>query len=106
MKRYKVKERLKTKIVKERRRRKIVLAVTGILGILAVCGLLFRKVSHTLMTSKFFEVKTTDITGACITEPELIRQYLNFNGKNIFCLELGKSRNLVINRFSSIKTRT
>jgi len=103
MKKYKVKVRLKTKITKSRNRRKILLAATVLIGLIAGGGFFANRISKFLLTSQIFNVKSTEVTGNEILDAMAVSDYLDFKGKNIFCIKTDKSEMLLKERFPVIK---
>jgi len=101
-KRNKVRVRLKTKITNNKKRRKVVLVVTLLFALIAGAAFSANRISKFLLTSSIFNVKSTEIKGNEIVGAKAVSDYLDFQGKNVFCINLKKSELLLKERFPVI----
>jgi len=103
MKKYKVPVRMKAQVTNSRKRRKILLFVTVLIGLLAGGGFFTNRISKFLLTSPVFNVKLIKVTGNEIIDESVVSDYLNLKGKNTFSLNPKKSEIQLMERFPVIK---
>ncbi len=104
MKKYKIKVRQKTRVTKSRKRKHAVIAV-AVISAVAVFGTFFAgRISKFLLTSAFFNVKSTVVKGSNILDAAAVESYLDFKGRNIFRINLKKSDMLIMEHFPVIKS--
>lgn len=95
MKRYRVKIRHKTKIEQDKKRKNIAVKIITSFVIITVLGFAAGGIVKFLLTSPFFNVKSIEIEGNNIVAESAVFEYLDFRGKNIFQLKLGKIKSLL-----------
>lgn len=103
MKRYRVKIRHKTKVEQDKKRKNIAVKVVASLIITAILCFAVSQTAKFLLTSPVFNVKLTKVEGNNIIAESTVLEYIDFGGKNIFKLKLGKIESLLEEKFPAIK---
>ncbi|MBN1383545.1 MAG: FtsQ-type POTRA domain-containing protein [Elusimicrobia bacterium] len=104
MKRYKVKIRYKTKVERYKKRKDIAIKIIVSLAVIIALFFAGSRAVKFLLTSPIFNVKLIEVRGNNIIAESEVLGYIDFNGKNIFQLKIGKVESLLREKFPAIES--